>query len=275
MTLHEAMTKVLVQANRSMTTQEIANELNENDWYKKGDGSMIKKSQICLRAKNYPKLFSSDGKTVSLLGIGKGKEKMSISIEKSKQLIGMTQISFSDSSLIEKVLMNETNYKDISIIDNLVPHSSGLYCIRIKDINNLPKPFNKFLSERQHNIIYIGIASKNLNSRCLNQELRANGHGTFFRSIGAVLGFRPPKGSLINKANKRNYKFSSADEQKIINWINKYLIVNWVEFQGNFEKIETNLIVKYKPLFNWSKNPKKLQLLQDIRTECVDIANNK
>ena len=44
---------------------------------------------------------------------------------------------------------------------------------------------------------------KDLNKRMLKQELRSKGHGTFFRSIGAVLGFRPDKGSLnIKKINE-------------------------------------------------------------------------
>lgn len=193
--------------------------------------------------------------------------------EKPKPVIKVSQVSSADTSQLDKILMNEKNFKSAGSIDNLVPHTSGLYCIRISDINKLPKPFNTFLAERQHNIIYIGIATESLNKRFLNQELRANGHGTFFRSIGAVLGHRPTKGSLITKANKRNYKFSPTDEQKIIKWINDNLQVNWVEFSGDFESLETGLITKYRPLINLAKNPLALQLLSDLRKECVQIAN--
>jgi hypothetical protein len=126
----------------------------------------------------------------------------------------------------------------------------------------------------QHNIIYIGIATESLKKRFLNQELRANGHGTFFRSIGAVLGHRPPKGSLLTKKNKRNYKFSETDEQKIITWMNDNFKVNWVECDGDFEEIETQLIIKHRPLINLAKNPDALQLLSDLRKECVQIANS-
>ena len=169
--------------------------------------------------------------------------------------------------------MNEKNFRSAENIDNLVPHTSGLYCIRIANINKLPKPFNTSLADRGHNIIYIGIATESLKRRFLNQELRANGHGTFFRSIGAVLGYRPPKGSLTTKANKHNYKFSATDEQKIIKWINDNLVVNWVEYSGEFEMIETELINKHRPLINLSKNPSALKLLTDLRKECVKIAN--
>lgn len=194
-------------------------------------------------------------------------------VEKPKQVIEAKQASTADTSQLDKLLMNEKNFKSAGSIDNLVPHNAGLYCIRIADINKLPKPFNTFLADRQHNIIYIGIATESLNRRFLNQELRANGHGTFFRSIGAVLGHRPIKGSLTTKKNKRNYKFSPTDEQKIIKWINDNLKVNWVDFSGDFETVETELINRHRPLINLAKNPSALQLLSDLRKECVQIAN--
>ncbi|MCG9880040.1 MAG: hypothetical protein MH472_05525 [Bacteroidia bacterium] len=195
--------------------------------------------------------------------------------EKPARVVKTTQVASIDISQIEKSLMNEKNFKSATVIDNLVPHSSGIYCIRISDINALPKPFDSFLEERIHNIIYIGIATESLNKRFLNQELRAKGHGTFFRSIGAVLGHRPPKSSLTTKANKRNYKFAPTDERKIINWINENLQVNWVEFSGDFESMETRLITKYRPLINLAKNPMALQLLSELRKECVRIANEQ
>lgn len=234
-----------------------------------------------LRDGQLPHAFQSGGKGSSWIIPHSSKQTSKITstvsvatkIEKPKQVIKTAQVSSADASQLDKILMNEKNFKSAGSIDNLVPHNSGLYCIRISDINKLPKPFNTFLADRQHNIIYIGIATESLNKRFLNQELRANGHGTFFRSIGAVLGHRPPKGSLKTKANKRNYKFSPTDEQKIIKWINDNLQVNWVEFSGDFENLETELITKYRPLINLAKNPSALQILSDLRKECVQIAN--
>lgn len=272
MTLHEAIEKLLRQIGRPMTTQQIADELNKNGWYQKKDGSKIQAFQIHARTKNYANIFDRAGSTVSLIGQSKTKVEP-IKKETPVKVIKATQISSSDTGLIEKILMNEKNFKSAASIDNFVPQNPGLYCIRISDINKLPKPFNTFLADRQHNIIYIGIATESLYKRFLNQELRAKGHGTFFRSIGAVLGHRPPKGSLTNRANKRNYKFLPTDEQKIIQWINENLHVNWVEFSGDFESLETALIDKYRPLINLAKNPSALQLLSDLRKECVQIAN--
>jgi len=196
-------------------------------------------------------------------------------LSKSEPATNLKQVSISNGSQIELTLLDERKYQSAGTIDDSVSHRPGLYAIRINDINILPKPFSTYLKERHHNIIYIGIASQSLHKRFLNQELRGNGQGTFFRSMGAVLGYRPLKGSLVKKANKRNFKFAEVDEQKIIKWINNYLIVNWVEFNSNLGTIETVLIKKYRPLLNLAKNPSALPLLSELRKGCAEIANEQ
>ena len=236
-----------------------------------------------LRKGLLPHAFQSGGKGSSWTIPHSGKRtskttspiSVSTKVKTPTRVIKTIQVSSVNTSQLEKMLMNNKSFKSAGSIDNLVPHNSGLYCIRISDINKLPKPFSTFLADRQHNIIYIGIATESLNRRFLNQELRANGHGTFFRSIGAVLGHRPPKGSLTSKANKRNYKFSQIDEYKIIKWINDNLHVNWVDFSGDFETLETQLINKYRPIINLAKNPSALKELSDLRKICVQIANEQ
>ena len=272
MTLHEAIEKLLRQNNRTMTTQEIADELNKNGWYQKKDGSEIQAFQIHGRTRNYPSIFDRDGSTVFLVGQA-NKKVATPKLKSAKQPKQVAQNLISDVNPLIKNLMNEANFKSINEIDGLVPDASGLYCIRITDVNRLPSPFNSILKERNHNIIYIGIASQSLSKRFLNQELRAKGHGTFFRSIGAVLGYLPPKGSLVEKKNKRNYKFSPKDEEKIIDWMNTNLVVNWVEINSNLDNIETFLINKYEPLLNLAKNPVALEILSELRKECVNFAN--
>lgn len=272
MTLHEAIEKLLKEKNRPMTTTEIARELNQNNWYQKKDGSSIEPLQVHGRTKNYAQIFIRNGSKVSLNGQPNTK------IFTPKVISDETKSNFkqisTDTDFSEESLMSERNFKSVVAIDSLVPNQPGFYCIRIIDSNKLPEQFNKHLFERNHNIIYIGIASQSLLKRFLNQELRAKGHGTFFRSIGAVLGYKPEKGSLQTKSNKRNYKFKSNDEKQIINWINDNLKVNWVAFNGDFETVETNIIQKYLPLLNIAKNPMALKELSDLRAECVRIANS-
>ena len=274
MTLHEAIVQVLKSANKSMTTRQIADDLNRTGAYNKKDGSSIEAFQIHGRTRNYGHLFERNGSIVSL----KGKMGIAPSIPKTtkpavqSEPVPRFEMEFKG---LDKALMNAANFKTAGTIDQSVPEKPGLYCIRIKNVDAVPEPFNSELKKRNHNIIYIGIASQSLNRRMLSQELRANGHGTFFRSLGAVIGFRPPVGSLINKKNKRNYKFSSADEAKIISWINDNLLINWVEQPSGFEEIETTLITKYKPLINLAKNPDAMNELSKLRKECVEVANGK
>jgi hypothetical protein len=174
---------------------------------------------------------------------------------------------------IEQQLMDMARYKSVGVIDTLVRMNyCGIYCLRIRNAQQLPKPFSELLVQRGHNIVYIGVASRCLRSRFLNQELRAIGHGTFFRSIGAVLGFRPVDGSLAGKRNQRNYTFSERDKSKIIQWLNQNLEANWVEYEGDLDASETYLIGKYRPLINLAKNPDALPLLRYLRAECVRIA---
>jgi len=68
MTLHIAIEELLKQIGRPMTTQQIADELNKNGWYKKGDKSEITDFQIHGRTRKYQNLFSRDGTSVSLVG---------------------------------------------------------------------------------------------------------------------------------------------------------------------------------------------------------------
>ena len=67
-TLHEAIEKLLQQTRRPMTAREIADELNKNKWYVKGDKSLIKTSQITARVDDHPDLFFID-RSVSPLQI--------------------------------------------------------------------------------------------------------------------------------------------------------------------------------------------------------------
>ncbi len=275
MTLHEAIAEVLKISGRSKTTQQIADVLNRTGAYQKRDGSEITAFQIHGRTRNYSNLFERNGTLVSL----KGKLKISkTKPEKAKIMMSTTKIE-NDSDLSfkesEKILMKESAFKPAKNIDPIVSKKPGLYCIRIKNMNALPEPFNSELANRGHNIIYIGIASQSLNKRMLNQELRANGHGTFFRSLGAILGFMPPINSLADKKNKRNYKFSTSDESEIIDWINENLLVNWVEQSSGWDTIESALIQKYKPLLNIANNPNAMPELSKLRKECVDVANGR
>ena len=68
MKLHEAIEKLLMQAERPMTANEIANELNKNKWYIKRNKSQIMANQITARVDDHHELFDID-RSVSPLKI--------------------------------------------------------------------------------------------------------------------------------------------------------------------------------------------------------------
>jgi hypothetical protein len=110
MTLHEAIEKLLKQTGRQMTTKEIADNLNENEWYVKKDGSQITDFQIHGRTKNYPQYFNRDGSNVSLVGQ---------EIKKSER---------SNIRLVKK--LNKTTDKDEKYVIDLCDKILGLTSIR-------------------------------------------------------------------------------------------------------------------------------------------------
>lgn len=147
----------------------------------------------------------------------------------------------------------------------------GIYCIKLKDGISLPKPFNHIPEDR---IIYIGMSESSLRDRLWEQDLNHKSAATFFRSMGAILGFRPPKGSLYGKKTN-NYKFSSEDTRKIINWMYNNLLIKWIVIADQDLKIfEKSLITDFCPLLNIQNNPNKSFELEKLREECRDIAKS-
>ena len=274
MTLHEAIRSLLRQKQRPMTTTEIAESINKLGSYVKRDRSPITAFQIHGRTRNYAGLFHQAGSTISLVEWD-GLHRQSSPYEPTDHVESPLSVSstFDPSQL--RGLLTSDSFKPAGSIDHVVPQQPGIYAIRVDDRASLPGDFSQLSTQSGHQLLYIGIASQSLHKRFLGQELRARGHGTFFRSIGAVLGYRPEVGSLIGKKNTRNYKFSSVDEHEIIAWINRSLSVNWIEFPTEaLHQAETALITEHRPLLNIAGNPAALTQLSALRAECVRIAND-
>ncbi|WP_347123301.1 GIY-YIG nuclease family protein [Microbacterium sp. SY138] len=276
MTLHYAIEAALSEAGRAMTTAELAERVNTSGLYKKRDGSPVTPFQVHGRTRKYPRLFSKAGSTISLARWGDSANQATID-EPSRTVpasaVRSTTPSPAVASDVETSLLNDEAFRPAGSIDPEVPDRPGLYAIKVRDRAALPQPFGNLLDSRDSDLIYVGIAGTSLRKRFLGQELRARGHGTFFRSIGAVLGFRPPSGSLVGMANGRNYTFAAQDNGAIINWINANLIVNWIEFAGAHAVEESSLLRAHTPLLNLQGNPAALPQLKALRAECVRIAS--
>ena len=102
---------------------------------------------------------------------------------------------------------DEASFRPSGCWDADIPDEYGVYAIRLAAGSTLPEPFGRILHQRGDRLIYIGKGEKQtLLVRLLGDELRAKGNGTFFRSLGAVLGYRPPQGSLAGR--QQNYRFA-------------------------------------------------------------------
>ena len=66
MTLHDAIKKILEDKGSSMTTNEIADELNKKSLYQKKDNTEINRSQVSARIRKYQHIFTSDSLMISL-----------------------------------------------------------------------------------------------------------------------------------------------------------------------------------------------------------------
>lgn len=152
-------------------------------------------------------------------------------------------------------------------IDQLMPIEFGVYAIGVKEGASLPEPFQSRLNERDTRVIYIGEArEQSLSKRFLGNELRARGNGTFFRSLSAVLGDRPPAGSRAGHARRPNYRFAPSDCDVIVEWISVNLEVGWALLaHGNVYAAEVALIRRHSPLLNLKDNPLALLELSALR----------
>lgn len=153
-----------------------------------------------------------------------------------------------------------------------IPVVSGLYCIKLKKGASLPA---KYGTVRDDGIIYIG-KGDSLRERLWEEELNHKRPATFFRGIGAVLDYLPPKGSLIGKSNQNNFKFSPEDTEAIKEWMRRSLQVKWVALEpAKILEIEKSLISKYRPLMNTTHNPNPSAELAAARKRCREYAKSK
>ena len=123
-------------------------------------------------------------------------------------------------------------------------------------------------------LIYIGKGERTIHKRLL-EECYGLGNGTFFRGIGALLNFKPEKGSLIGKKNQKNYRFSKSDRNEIVNWMHSNLDLNFVELEDKIDAVEKKLIALHCPILNTTHNPCKSKTLASLRKSCRQYALTK
>ena len=146
----------------------------------------------------------------------------------------------------------------------LLPNSPGKYAFFVGELERLPEVFACEARTRPHpRLMYIGKADVSLAQRVWHEECRHRRPGTFFRSVGAMLGFRSPKGG-------RNYEFAQRDKQFVIEWIATNLKIVWQTDDSAASHLdgEQALIRGLTPLLNLQGNPRKFAELSRLRAIC-------
>lgn len=157
-----------------------------------------------------------------------------------------------------------------------VPPAPGLYAIFVDDPCSLPSPYSEDLAARKTTLIYVGKAGTSLQTRLVGQDLRHRSPSTFFRGVGAILGYRPEPGSAATPSKAKNYHFSAHDEKAIRSWIDEHLLISWLELpRGEPERIEPGVIHANCPLMNLPHNPRPCEALRRARADCRAVALRK
>lgn len=154
-----------------------------------------------------------------------------------------------------------------------VPTGAGLYSIFVDDPRLLPASFRLALESRGSRLLYIGCSEASVAERLLQEDCEHRRASTFFRGIGAVLGYRPKLGSLRGKSNQNNYRFGTGDTKKIVAWIREHISVCAVPVSLEIlARLERDVIAELRPILNTTYNPEAFQVLADLREECRRIA---
>ncbi len=152
----------------------------------------------------------------------------------------------------------------VAKVEPLLPNAPGKYAFFVDSLENLPCSFQIEARRRLiPRLIYIGKADVSLWQRVWQEECHHRRPGTFFRSVGAMLGYVSPKGG-------KNYEFAPDDKQRIIEWIGRHLLVAWhsEKLDQSHAVSERELIIRFMPLLNLQGNPLKLLELQRLRAIC-------
>jgi len=177
-------------------------------------------------------------------------------------------------------LSNETNNLNFKKFDPKtdsefnIPNLPGNYIICLKANSKLPDSDFTFetLKFNSLDIIYTGIAGKSLRKRDFKQHFTGNnaGSSTLRKSLGSLFCYE--KIPRDKDPTNGKTKFRLAVEIELSNWMKKNLILFYVENTNPYSN-EQNLINKYNPPLNLSKNYNKIN--KEFRANLSKLRSKK
>jgi hypothetical protein len=189
------------------------------------------------------------------------------------ELIRKLAVKSTDELLAD--LVDERGAVGIDAAEGQVPDEPGFYAVFVDDPQALPDFVGQHLRERQTKLLYVGVASRSLRKRLLEQDLQHENPSIFFRTLGAVLHKKPQPGSLRGRTNQQNYFFSDEDTRSIVDWIDAHLRIKWLVAHCSkveLEAIERSILRRMCPAFNLNHNPQRIERVEELRKECRRLA---
>jgi len=157
MTLHEAIVQVLCENMHEMTTQEIAEEINQRRLYTKKDSTEVTAFQIHGRTRNYPQLFTRRGSWVGLVEWdSKPKIALSRTFENSSIKTKTSEVILIQDDMTTVSSLENVGFENIGTIQQLfsfgLPSLPQLNCCGLYAIS-IPKNYNVvFLSPEDSSV---------------------------------------------------------------------------------------------------------------------------
>ncbi len=155
-----------------------------------------------------------------------------------------------------------------------IPGRPGNYIVCLRNGSVLPPvdiiPKMKKLAGL--NVIYTGIASKNLRKRDYRQHFTGNnaGRSTLRKSIGSLMGLKKvPRDK--NPASKKT-KYTESDEAKLSHWMASNLVLFFYA-NNNFNNIEEEFIQHFNPPLNLQGNDNPIN--RDFRSLLSKLRSDK
>ena len=153
-------------------------------------------------------------------------------------------------------------FDPMTMDSNTLPNVAGNYVFLLRKGSQLPQvDIKPIISEMDidgntYQVIYTGIASKNLRQRDYRTHFVGNdaSRSTLRKSIGSLFGY-----DLIPRkdGDSKHKKFKLADEEKLTEWMKNNLLLAFVE-NADPESMEDKLIAELNPPLNLEKNHNKV-----------------
>ena len=160
---------------------------------------------------------------------------------------------------LQSAILNDDGYLDPESAKLSAPNYCGVYSIRVRELNSLPKDVITHQKEVSYdkNILYVGMANPQFLSERLIRGDLGGGTAIFFRKLGSVLGH-------IAVPSSKNYRFEKESKRSSLRWIDKNIKVKYFRYPiSEYSEAETRyqfespLIELLKPSFNYQHNPQK------------------